>query len=253
MQRLATLQKQDEEIDGLKQEVADLDVFQFIERIVDFFGDGVAMTTSFGIDSALMLHLITRVKPDIPVVWIDTGYLFPETYNFAEELTDLLKLNLNVYQSKISPARMEALQGRLWADGTKESLDRYHFVRKVEPLQRAFTEMNIRACFSGLRAAQTDYRRTLERINWINGRYRLLPILNWDAARVEGYLDQHQLPSHPLKKQGYISVGDWHSSRPRSPNDKGERETRFQGIRQECGIHVPLTPEAEESLRSSGL
>jgi phosphoadenosine phosphosulfate reductase len=233
--------------------MADATVHRFVELAVDFFGERLAMTTSFGINSAVMLHLITRVKSDIPVIWIDTGYLFPETYRFAEELTKRLGLNLKVYQSHLSPARMEALQGRLWAEKTKEALDRYHLIRKVEPLQRAFKEMNVQAWFTGLRAYQTDYRRTLDRIHWIDGRYRLLPILDWDSQAVENYLNRNNLPSHPLREERYGSVGDWHSSRPLSANDKSERETRFQGLKQECGMHLPLTPEAEKSLRSSGL
>jgi phosphoadenosine phosphosulfate reductase len=200
-----------------------------------------------------MLHLVTRVKPDIPVIWIDTGYLFPETYQFAEKLSSRLKLNLKVYQSPLSPARMEAIQGRLWAEKTEEALDRYHLIRKVEPLRRAFTELNTTAWFTGLRAEQTDYRATLDRFHLIDGRYRLLPILEWELPAVEAYLAEHNLSPHPLQNQGYVSVGDWHSSRPFSAKDQNGRETRFQGLKQECGIQLPLTPEAEESLSSSGL
>ena len=78
------------------------------------FGEGMVLSTSFGIQSAVMLHLVTQVVPKIPVVWVDTGYLPVETYRFAEDLTSRLDLNLKVYQSPLSPARMEALYGRLW-------------------------------------------------------------------------------------------------------------------------------------------
>jgi phosphoadenosine phosphosulfate reductase len=186
------------------------------------------------------------------VIWIDTGYLFPETYQFAEELTKRLELNLKVYQSPISPARMEALWGKLWSGGV-EGLDRYHRIRKVEPYQRALRELSVKACFAGLRAEQTDYRRQLQRISRVDNRYALLPILHWRSDRVSQYLARHDLPAHPLRENGYASVGDWHSSRPLSTRDRHERKTRFRGLKQECGIHLPLTPEAEESLDSSGL
>ena len=78
------------------------------------FGEGFAVTTSFGTQSAVLLHLLAGVAPKVPVYWIDTGYLFPETYRYAAQLSDLLNLNLQVVQPELSPARMEALHGRLW-------------------------------------------------------------------------------------------------------------------------------------------
>jgi phosphoadenosine phosphosulfate reductase len=253
MRNLATVQSTDRSINDLRRRTVNVDVTEFVELSVEFFGYKVAMTTSFGIHSGVMLHLLTRVVPDIPVIWIDTGYLFSETYTYAEKLTRLLDLNLKVYQSNLSPARMEAIHGRLWAEKRKPALDRYHLIRKVEPLQRAFKELDAQAWFAGLRADQTDYRSTLDRIHSIDGRYRLLPILHWDEREVDKYLHDHKLPTHPLQAKGYVTVGDWHSSRPLSPGDKRGRETRFQGLKQECGLHLPLTPEAEESLKSSGL
>ena len=253
MRKLATVQQTDRNIGEFWSRLADTDVQRFVELSVDFFGDRVAMTTSFGIHSAVMLHLLTRIAPDIPVIWIDTGYLFPETYGYAEQLTQSLALNLKVYQSPFSPARMEALHGRLWAEQKKEALDRYHLIRKVEPLQRAFKDLGVEAWFAGLRATQTDHRSTLDRIHPIDGRYQLLPILEWDDRAIDDYMQHNRLPSHPLLGKGYVSVGDWHSSRPLSSGDKKERETRFRGLKQECGIHLPLTREAEESLKSSGL
>ena len=83
----------------------------------DMFGDDLVMTTSFGTHSAVMLHLVTSVVPDIPVVFIDTGYLFPETYRFGAELTERLNLNLKKYHARISAAEQEALHGRLWEEG----------------------------------------------------------------------------------------------------------------------------------------
>lgn len=253
MRKLATAQKTERDIGELIRRSADVDVQRFVEMTVDFFGDRVAMTTSFGVHSAVMLHLITRVVPDVPVIWIDTGYLFPETYRYAEKLTKQLTLNLKVFQSRFSPARMEALFGRLWAELTKKALDRYDLIRKVEPLRRAITDLGVEAWFAGLRASQTDYRSTLHRIRSIDGRHQLLPILDWDTQAMYDYMSHYDLPSHPLHEQGYVSIGDWHSSRPLSSRDERERETRFRGLKQECGIHLPLTKEAEESLKSSGL
>lgn len=225
------------------------------------FGDGLVMSTSFGIQSAVMLGLVTSVVPDIPVIWVDTGYLPAETYRFAEQLTKRLSLNLKVYQSPMSPARMEALHGRLWEEGTVEAFNRYDQIRKVEPMQRALLELGggvggelgASAWLTGLRSQQTDHRKTLERVTMQAGRYKLLPILHWSSRDIYMYLKKHDLPYHPYFKEGYVSVGDWHSSRPVGAGDTDGRATRFKGLKQECGIHIPQTPEEAESLNSSSL
>jgi len=215
------------------------------------FGDGLVVSTSFGIQSAATLHLVTRVRPDVPVVWIDTGYLPPETYRFAEALRERLGLNLKVYQSPLSPARMEALHGRLWESDDPEDLDRYDRIRKVEPMQRALRELGATAWISGIRAEQTQHRGTLPRIDRQGGRFKISPILHWTAREVHAYLEAHRLPYHPLFDRGYASVGDWHSSRPLAVDDAHERATRFRGRKQECGLH--LSDEQAVSLESSGL
>ena len=91
------------------------------------------LSSSFGAQSAVSLHLVTQQRPQLPVVLIDTGYLFPETYRFVDELTGRLGLNLKVYSSPLSPAWMEARHGRLWEQGVA-GLDRYNRLRKVEPM-----------------------------------------------------------------------------------------------------------------------
>jgi phosphoadenosine phosphosulfate reductase len=185
-----------------------------------------------------MLHLATQVKPNIPVIWVDTGYLPPETYRFAESLTERLNLDLVVYQSPISPARMEALHGRLWEREDVEARDTYDRIRKVEPMGRALRELGANAWLSGLRADQTAHRQTLSMVGQQGGRSKILPILNWSAKDVHTYLKAHALPYHPLFEQGYATVGDWHSSRALTAADDHERSTRFGGIKEECGLHL---------------
>ena len=100
------------------------------------FNERFVLTTSFGIQSAVLLHMTVGLKfnQKPKVIWIDTGYLPKETYNYAEELTKLFELNLVVTQSPISPARMESLFGRLWETGVQKDLEKYHQIRKIEPL-----------------------------------------------------------------------------------------------------------------------
>ena len=245
------------DLDALNQRFDQVSATELIEWSAETFGSQLVMSTSFGIQAAVMLGLVTRVVPNIPVIWVDTGYLPPETYHFAEQLTAKLSLNLKVYQSPMSPARMEALYGRLW-EGSVESFNRYDQIRKVEPMQRALDDLGATAWLTGLRAKQTDYRKNLARIGKQGGgkqgdRYKILPILHWNSKDVYDYLTANDLPYHPLFDQGYVSVGDWHSSRPMTADDTDGRDTRFNGLKQECGIHIPQTPEEAESLNSSSL
>ncbi len=201
-------------------------------------GDGLVLSTSFGIHSAAMLHLATRVTPDIPVIWVDTGYLPAETYRFAEELKTRLKLNLYAVSAELSPARMEALYGKPWQAGDVDALNRYDQIRKVEPMRRALDDLAATGWLAGLRAEQTEYRRDLEVVSDQWGRTKYLPILDWSSRDVHQYLVAHDLPYHPLFFEGYASVGDWHTSRPLEDSDADERDTRFLGLKQECGLHV---------------
>jgi phosphoadenosine phosphosulfate reductase len=249
---MTSLQMQQTEfsIHDINQQFARTDAVEIVKWAVDTFGEGLVMSTSFGIHSAVMLHMVTQVLPKIPVIWIDTGYLPATTYVFAEELTQRLNLNLKIYQSPISPARMEALHGRLWAQDV-ESFNRYDQIRKVEPLQRALQELKVTAWLAGLRSNQTDHRKTLEPVSFQGEIYKILPILNWSSKAVYDYLIANDLPYHPLFDEGYVTVGDWHSSRPLTALDESERDTRFNGLKQECGIHLPQTLEESESLDSS--
>jgi phosphoadenosine phosphosulfate reductase len=237
----------------LNTTLATASALEIVEWAADAFGDGIVMSTSFGVQAAVMLHLTTRVIPNIPVIWVDTGYLPPATYRFAEQLIHDLKLNIQVYQSPISPARMEAIDGRLWQQDNVEAFNRYDQMRKVEPMQRALKELGATAWFAGLRAEQTSHRKTLSVLERQGLLYKVLPILHWTTEDVHRYLEDHNLPYHPLKEKGYATVGDWHSSRPMTDQDEHERQTRFQGMKQECGLHLPSTISEEKSLDSSSL
>ena len=202
------------------------------------FGDELAVSTSFGIQSAVTLKLATLIKPDIKVVWVDTGYLPDETHAYAETLTKLLSLNLHIYRSPLSPTQMESKHGRLWESDRVEDLDLYNQIRKVEPMQRALEELNVRGWISGLRASQTEFRKRLPPLKRTGARFRVYPILEWTNRDVYYFTNESDLPQHPLFSQGYTTVGDAHSSRPLSITDESDRDTRFRGIKQECGLHT---------------
>jgi phosphoadenosine phosphosulfate reductase len=208
------------------------------ERIrwaAESFGDRLVMSTSFGIQSAVMLHLVTRVVPDIPVIFIDTGYLFPETYRFAEELRERLELNLKVYTPLWTAARQEAIYGKRWEQGV-EALEAYNRDNKVEPMNRALKDLGAEAWLSGLRRVQASTRSKLEVVQQQKRTVKIHPIIDWSEKVIYEYLKEHDLPFHPFWEEGYVSVGDWHSSAPLGSGMSAE-ETRFGGLKRECGLH----------------
>ena len=220
------------------QELEQCDALGRLRWGLEQFGDGFTLTTSFGIQAAVSLHLISQLDRKVPVIWVDTGYLPPETYHYAETLIELLDLQVHVAQAQISPARMEALHGRLWETGQVEDMETYHRIRKVEPLDRALDALQVRCWASGVRGRQTDHRSTMQPLAEVRGRWALRPLLAWTNKDVFYYMQEHGLPQHPLFEKGYSTVGDWHSSAPDDGGISG-RATRFGGLKQECGIHLP--------------
>ncbi|MEY6433879.1 phosphoadenylyl-sulfate reductase [Thioalkalicoccus limnaeus] len=193
------------------------------------------LSSSFGTQSAVMLHMMTRLRPELPVVLIDTGYLFPETYRLIDDLTERLDLNLKVYRPALSSAWLEARLGRLWEQGPA-GLDQYNQIAKVEPMERALAELNATTWFAGLRREQARSRAALPVLRFQDGRLKVHPIIDWTSLDVHRYLHQHDLPDHPLRDRGYASVGDVHTTWPLLPGMR-EEDTRFFGLKRECGLH----------------
>lgn len=193
------------------------------------------LSSSFGAQAAVMLHLVSTVKPDIPVVMIDTGYLFPETYRFANELVERLNLDLRVYRPVMSAAWQEAHYGRRWEQGAAGIAD-YNRENKVEPMARALEELTTGTWFAGLRRGQSPSRRDTRFVSRSGERYKVHPIADWNDRDVYRYLTQHELPYHPLWEKGYVSIGDTHTTRSLA-DVSSEEELRFFGVTRECGLH----------------
>ena len=226
-------------LEELNTELVNLSALEVLEWGFDKFGNNLAFTTSFGIQSSVLLHLIqsSSLKNKVKIFWIDTGYLPKETYLYANMLINQLSLNIDILQSKISPAYMEAMYGKLWESNNEEDINKYHQIRKVEPLEEALKKYSISCWVSGVRSQQTENRSKMKFIESIRDRLSLRPILGWTQKEIFYYMEENKLPHHPLFAKGYSSIGDWHSSSAETESTKG-RATRFGGIKQECGLHV---------------
>lgn len=212
-----------------------MNALQRVEWAVEYLPTEFVLSSSFGIQAALTLHMVTQIVPNIPVILTDTGYLFPETYQFIEALTDKLNLNLQVYRAKQSPAWQEALYGQLWTQGL-DGLERYNQLNKVEPMERALHELQAQTWFSGLRREQSVSRANLSVLGIGKGIFKVLPVIDWNNKQVYEYLTKYDLPYHPLWEQGYLSVGDTHTTR-KWEEGMNEEDTRFFGLKRECGLH----------------
>lgn len=218
----------------------DLESLSTAERLCHLYenwGSDLVASTSFGLQSSVMLHLISQHTPQVPVIFIDTGYLFPETYHYAEKLTNLLNINLHVYTPHYSAARIDALWGKVWEQG-EIGESRYARVTKIEPMERALREKNAKVWISGIRRGQSRSRISKDFTEQQTEILKAYPILDWSDDDVNQYLTKYNLPFHPLKEKGYVTSGDTHSTKPLQDVGSAE-ETRFNGSKYECGLHLP--------------
>jgi phosphoadenosine phosphosulfate reductase len=226
-----------EELDQFNVKLEKLSAEERVTWALDRFQPDIFLSTSFGAQSAVSLHLVTRLWPQIPVVLVDTGYLFPETYRFADQLVERLSLNLKIYRPALTPGWQEARWGKRWEQGV-EGIEHYNQFNKVEPMQRALKELQGRGWISGLRRQQAKSRHELGVLVPQNDIVKVHPIIDWTDRQVFQYLTKHDLPYHPLWEKGYISIGDMHTTRPLEAG-MSEEETRFFGLKRECGLHDP--------------
>jgi phosphoadenosine phosphosulfate reductase len=212
-----------------------LPAVQRVEQAVELLPGAHVLSSSFGAQSAVMLHMVNQVVPGIPVILVDTGYLFPETYQFIDELTQKLELNLKIYRPAASAAWQESRYGKLWDKGL-EGIEQYNKMNKKEPMERALTELRAATWFSGLRRAQAKTRENIAPVELKRGRFKVHPLFDWTDRDVGRYLKANGLPYHPLWDKGYLSIGDWHTTRSIAEVDSVD-QLRFFGLKRECGLH----------------
>ena len=195
----------------------------------------VVASTSYGLQAGVMLKLLKQYAPEVPIVFIDTGYLFDETYRYAVQLEEQLDFQAKVYRPQWSPAWQEAIHGKLWEQGSA-GREKYALLNKVEPMSRAIDELGAKVWLSGLRRSQSKTRVERPFAEQQSQTIKAYPILDWDDAAVESCMVEAGLPRHPLANE-YVTMGDWHSTEKRSAAGSDEA-TRFNGEKYECGLHL---------------
>jgi len=201
----------------------------------ELFPGRTALVSSFGADSAVLLHLVAEVDPDLPVVFLDTGRLFAETLEYRTHLTELLGLT-DVRTVSPDPARLKASDPHraLWMTNP----DLCCHIRKTEPLQRALEGFD--AWFTGRKRFQNAHRSTLRLFEPDGARIKVNPLANWSIVDLKAYMMEHGLPEHPLVAKGYPSIGCVPCT-SRVAVGEDIRAGRWRGLdKTECGIHMPL-------------
>jgi phosphoadenosine phosphosulfate reductase len=211
---------------------------EMLESVIrDRLAGDLAVVSSFGAESAVLLHLIAGVEPSVPVLFLDTGKHFAETLAYRDLLVERLGLNLVVLTPDPDELAKRDETGLRWSydpDGCCE-------IRKVRPLEKALAGFD--ASFTGRKAFQAKTRANLPRFEIdtsdAQGRLKINPLIDWSAEDIQTYFETHDLPRHPLIAQGYPSIG---CSPCTSQVAEGEdpRSGRWKGWdKTECGIHKP--------------
>ena len=200
----------------------------------------VAVVSSFGTESAVLLHLVAQADKDMPVVFVDTLRMFPETLDYRETLINHLGFTNSQTVTPLADVLAAKDANNLrWSydpDGCCE-------IRKVEPLARA--KKGLDSWISGRKAFQSVTRQNLPRFEIEDGRLKINPLGDWDKAALDAYFEAHDLPRHPLEAQGYLSIGCEPCTSKVMPGED-PRAGRWRGWdKVECGIHTASTPLAD--------
>lgn len=221
---------------AISEQIASMKAHERIAWLAETYQSRVIASTSFGLQAAVMLHLIATHAPKTPIIFVDTGYLFPETYHYIQTLRERFEMNLSIYKPSLTAAHQEAIYGKLWEQG-EEGQKQYGYLNKVEPMNRALAEHGRDIWLSGLRRSQSTSRAERPFAEQQSDKIKVYPILDWADAQVSAYFAEHKLPRHPLGAKGYVTMGDWHSTLPLEDGMTAE-QTRFGGNKYECGLHV---------------
>lgn len=218
---------------ALEFALADLDARRVLERASRIYSGELCAVSSFGAESAVILHMIGRVAPDTPVLFLDTHKLFEETLVYRDALVEHLGLT-DVRTLTPEPGHLEAEDFE--GDLHKRNPDMCCHIRKTLPLIRALSGFKV--WISGRKRHHGGTRAALPRVEIQDGRLKLNPLYDWSSEMVHAYYEEHSLPRHPLVAKGYPSIGCLPCTAPVEVGDD-PRAGRWAGQgKTECGIHL---------------
>lgn len=229
---------------------------EIIAWAVNEFKGSFAMTSSFGPESGTLLHMASQIDPNIPVLFLETGYHFKETLEYRDRLVQLFGLT-NIVNLKADPVVKQKFVEANDGVPYEKNPDGCCKINKVDPLKPALTQY--KAWMSGIRRHQTDVRKSIQMIEeYEDHHYKVSPLANFTSRESWWYLKEHQIPQHPLYEKGYLSIGCWPCTRPVQEGDD-ERSGRWAGkAKKECGIHTTFKQmnkpvvETEKEKNSQG-
>ncbi|RLJ41552.1 phosphoadenylylsulfate reductase (thioredoxin) [Litoreibacter meonggei] len=193
----------------------------------------VAMVSSFGAESVVLLHMVSQIAPDTPILFLDTEMLFPETLTYQREVADLLRLtDVRV----IRPSRAKLLESDVDSILHTIDPDACCSLRKTQPLEEALAEFD--GWITGRKRAHGGARAQLPLYEKQDRKIKVNPLASWDTAQIASYLDKHDLPRHPLVARGFTSIGCTPCTTKVAAGED-PRAGRWRGMeKSECGIHI---------------
>jgi len=225
----------------LNVELRDAEPQAILRAAIELFGDKVALVSSFGSESAVLLHMAAQIKPDIPVLFLDTGMLFGQTLDYRKSLVAKLGLtDVRDLRPQFQDLAIHDPAGDLW----KTSTDACCNIRKVLPLDRALNGFD--GWITGRKRFQGGDRMRLQVVEQGESQIKFNPLANWTKEQLDAYAAEHDLPAHPLVAFGYPSIGCWPCTAP--VEEGGDtRAGRWVGSdKTECGIHLDRAAPATE-------
>jgi phosphoadenosine phosphosulfate reductase len=236
-------------IEHLAVHLADAAPEDALRWAIDEFDTSVTIATGFGLEGAALIDMAVKINPRIDVFFLDTGFLFPETYDLRRRLEDRYHIQIRAYETDITPEQQALRFGdELWATDP----DLCCRLRKLEPLKDALRGR--RAWITAIRQGQTPERSRARVVEW-DYQWRLLkinPLVRWTTQDVRAYIARNNVPFNPLHDRGYPSIGCTHCTRA-IKKDQNERDGRWAGHeKRECGMHAPVQPVTLITTDSTG-
>ncbi len=214
---------------------------EILSWAISEFRPKVAVTSSFQTESVVLLDMVSKIDKSIPVLFLETGWHFPETIEFKNKVIQQLGLT-NVIDLKADPAKREKFNQETGGKPYEVNPDYCCQINKVDPLDLAIEGYD--GWISGIRRSQSKTRKDIKIVEeYQNGMFKINPLANVTSGDIWWYIKEHNLPKHPLFDKGYLSIGCWPCTRPVQPGDD-ERSGRWAGREKtECGIHTFMKPK----------